>query len=226
MSLVEKLGKHFLSSDYCHCALTHRSAGAKNNERLEYLGDSLLGFFIAEWLFNAYPTFSEGELTRLRAHFVKRDTLAEIAREQNLGDHLILGSGELKSGGLHRDSILADALEALIGALYLSEGLEQTRAFVVNLYKTRLQSIPAIDQLKDAKTRLQEVLQSEGVALPTYVLKKKSGNNLGDQVFTVVCIIENCSRQFAGMGKNRRRAEQDAAARALTYVLNKNVKHA
>ena len=225
MSLIEQLGKRFLSSDYCHCALTHRSASAQNNERLEYLGDALLGFFMADWLFNAYPTYSEGELTRLRAHFVKKDTLTEIAREQNLSDYLRLGSGELKSGGIHRASILADALEALIGALYLSEGLDQARTFVINLYKTRLQSIPEVDQLKDAKTRLQEVLQSEGVALPAYVLKKRSGKP-GDEVFTVICVIENCSRQFSGTGKNRRHAEQDAATQALTYVLNQDVKHA
>lgn len=220
MSFVEQLGKRFLSSDYCRRALTHRSVSAQNNERLEYLGDSLLGFCIAEWLFNAYPSYSEGDLTRLRAHLVKKDTLAEIAREQNLGDHLKLGTGELKSGGIHRTSILADALEALIGALYLSEGLDQARAFIIDVYQTRLQSIPAVDQLKDAKTRLQELLQSGGVALPAYTVQEKSGKP-GSEVFTVRCIIEGCTERFIGTGESRRAAEQDAAERALVYMLNK-----
>jgi len=218
LNLVEQLGERFLSSDYCRRALTHCSVSAQNNERLEYLGDSLLGFFIAEWLFNVYPAYSEGDLTRLRAHFVKKDTLAEIAREQNLGDRLILGTGELKSGGIQRASILADALEALIGALYLSEGFDRARAFVIDLYQTRLQNIPPVDQLKDAKTRLQELLQSDGVALPTYVLRAKSGKP-GNEVFTVECIVEGCAEQFVGTGESRRRAEQNVAEQALAYIL-------
>ena len=221
LNLVEQLGERFLSSDYCHRAFTHCSVSTQNNERLEYLGDSLLGFFIAEWLFNAYPAYSEGDLTRLRAHFVKKDTLAEIAREQNLGDRLILGTGELKSGGIQRASILADALEALIGALYLSEGFDRARAFVINLYQTRLQDIPAVDQLKDAKTRLQELLQSDGVALPTYVLRAKSGKP-GNEVFTVECIVEGCEEQFVGTGKSRRGAEQNVAEQALAYILRQS----
>ena len=213
MSLVKQLDSHFLNSDYYRQALTHRSVSALNNERLEYLGDSLLGFFIAEWLFNHFPSCPEGDLTRLRAHLVRKETLAEIAREQNLGELIILGAGELKSGGSHRDSILADALEALIGALYLSEGIDETKKFVLGIYTARLRDIPEVDQLKDAKTRLQELLQSNGVALPKYVLQGKLGKS-GDETFTIECMIDNCEQKFIGSGKSRRRAEQDAAERA------------
>ena len=129
MSLTDLLGEHLLGSDHCKLAFTHRSVSGKNNERLEYLGDSLLGFFIANWLFKHFPNYPEGDLTRLRAHLVRKETLAEIARTQNLGDHMLLGAGELKSGGVRRASILADALEALIGAVYLTEGLEFTFKF-------------------------------------------------------------------------------------------------
>ncbi len=217
MRLVQQLGERFLNSDYYRRALTHRSVSAQNNERLEYLGDSLLGFFIAEWLFKHYPTYTEGDLTRLRAHLVRKETLAVIARELNLGDNLVLGAGELKSGGVHRDSILADALEALIGAIYLSEGFELARTFVLNLYTTRLQNIPTVDQLKDAKTRLQELLQSNGVALPKYVLQDKCGQS-GKETFTVECIIDGCKEKFIGSGKSRRIAEQDAAKQAFAYM--------
>ena len=217
MDLVKQLGEHFLSSDYCRRALTHRSVSAQNNERLEYLGDSLLGFFIAEWLFKQYPTYSEGDLTRLRAHLVRKETLAEVAREQNLSEHLVLGPGELKSGGLRRDSILADALEALIGAVYLSEGYEKGRMFVLSLYETRFQNIPAVEQLKDAKTRLQELLQSNGLALPNYVLHEKLGK-AGNETFSIECLIDDCKEKYLGTGSSRRRAEQDAAEQAYTAM--------
>ena len=224
MSLVKFLGERFLSSDYYRQAFTHRSVSAQNNERLEYLGDSLLGFFIAEWLFKNYPNYPEGDLTRLRAYLVRKETLASIAREQNLGDHLVLGAGELKSGGVHRDSILADALEALIGAMYLFEGFDQARTFVLNLYATRLQNIPEVDELKDAKTRLQELLQSNGVALPKYVLREQVGKS-GNEIFTVECVIEGCKEKFIGTGENRRRAEQNAAEKAFENMSNQNALH-
>ena len=221
MNFVKQLGERFLSSSYCRRAFTHRSVSVQNNERLEYLGDSLLGFFIADWLYKHYSTYSEGDLTRLRAHLVRKETLAAIAREQDLGDFLVLGAGELKSGGVRRDSILADALEALIGAVYLSDGFERARIFVLDLYTTRLQSIPAVDQLKDAKTRLQELLQSNGVALPEYILQEKLGKS-GNEIFTIECKIKGCVVQFMGTGSSRRQAEQDAAEHAYTYMLNQN----
>lgn len=175
MSLIELLGEEFVSSEECLRALTHRSVSSKNNERLEYLGDSLLGFFIANWLFNHFPTYPEGDLTRIRAHLVKKDTLAEIAREHDLAKHLVLGAGELKSGGLRRSSILADALEALIGAVFISQGFEGASGFIDKLYTSRFNTIPTVDQLKDAKTKLQELLQSDGGALPVYDIVDKQG---------------------------------------------------
>ncbi len=217
MHITDLLDEPFQSSDYFHQALTHRSAGADNNERLEYLGDSLLGFFIAEWLFSRYPEYSEGDLTRLRAHLVRRDALADIAREFDLGRHLSLGAGELKTGGAQRVSILADALEALIGAMYLSEGLDQARKLVMDLYQTRLDKIPSVDQVKDAKTKLQELLQSKGLSLPQYALREQARKS-GGELFTVECIVQGCREQFVVTGKSRRRAEQDAAELAFTYI--------
>ena len=217
MQLTDILDEPFRSSDYFHQALTHRSAGAHHNERLEYLGDALLGFFIAEWLFLRYTGHSEGDLTRLRAHLIRKETLAEIAREWDLGQHMSLGTGELKTGGAQRDSILADALEALIAAMYLSQGLERAQKLVMDLYGTRLERIPSVEQLKDAKTRLQELLQSEGLELPRYVLQKQVRKS-GDELFTVECIVAGCREPFVATGKSRRLAEQDAARLALAYV--------
>ena len=217
MSLVELLGEEFISSDECLRAFTHRSVSSKNNERLEYLGDSLLGFFIANWLFNRFPSYPEGDLTRIRAHLVKKDTLAELAREHGLGKHLVLGAGELKSGGLRRSSILADALEALIGAVYLSQGFEGAFGFIEKLYANRFDNIPTIDELKDAKTRLQELLQSDGGALPVYDIVDKQGKS-GNETFSVQCVIENCQERFVGTGTSRRKAEQVAAELAFEFM--------
>lgn len=219
MSIVELLGKNFQRSEYHRQALTHRSVSAHNYERLEYLGDSLLGFVIAEWLFDRYPNNPEGDLTRLRAHLVNKDTLAEIAREHNLGEYLILGAGELKSGGVQRSSILADALEALIGATYLSNGFDQACEFILELYKERFENIPSIDQLKDPKTRLQELLQSKGLALPNYLLKERVGKP-GSETFTVECVVGGFTNNFIGVGKSLRRAEQQAAEHAYSGIVN------
>ena len=220
MSLAELLGEEFLSSDECVRALTHRSVSSKNNERLEYLGDSLLGFFIAHWLFNHFPTYSEGDLTRIRAHLVKKDTLAEIAREHSLANHLVVGAGELKSGGLRRSSILADALEALIGAVFVSKGYESACEFVEKLYASRFESIPTVDQLKDAKTRLQELLQSNSENLPVYDIVEKQGKT-GSEIFSVQCVIENYQETFIGIGTSRRKAEQKAAELAFEFISKK-----
>lgn len=217
MSLANLLDKNFLSSEYYRLALTHRSVGSNNNERLEYLGDALLGFFIAEWLFENFPDYPEGDLTKLRAHLVRKDTLAEIAREQNLGTLIILGAGEIKSGGIQRDSILADALEAIIGAIYLFDGLQSSRNFVMEVFHSRLQNIPTVEQLKDSKTKLQEHLQSRGATLPVYSLQNKVGKS-GDEVFTIECVIEGYAKRFIGSGKSRRKAEQEAAERALLFI--------
>ena len=217
MSFGDLLDETFQASEYYRQALTHRSAGADNNERLEYLGDSLLGFFITEWLFHRYPWHSEGDLTQLRAYLVRGETLAAIARELDLGEYLLLGAGELKTGGAQRVSILADAVEALIGAMYLSAGLDQARKLVMGLYRTRLESIPALDQLWDAKTKLQELLQSRGMSLPRYVLQKQSRRS-GHDLFTIECVVEGCKEKFIVTGKSRRSAEQDAAELAYAYM--------
>ena len=217
MSLSTLLGDKLLNSDYCRLALTHRSVSSSNNERLEFLGDSLLGFFVADWLFKHFPDCPEGDLTRIRAHLVRKETLAEIAREYDLGSHLTLGAGELKSGGVHRASILADALEALIGAVYLTEGIEGSCGFIKRLYSSRLENIPTVDQLKDAKTRIQELLQSNGMALPTYTVVEKLGKS-GNETFSVQCDIEDCSESFIGKGSSRRKAEQVAAELAFEFM--------
>ena len=217
MQLTDILDEPFRGSDHFRQALTHRSAGAHNNERLEYLGDALLGFLIAEWLFLRYTDCPEGDLTRLRAHLVRQETLVEIARELELGKHLSLGAGELKTGGAQRDSILATALEALVGAVYLSQGLERARKLVMDLYSTRLERIPSVEQLKDAKTKLQELLQSEGLGLPRYALQKQVRKS-GDELFTVECMVAGCREPFVATGKSRRLAEQDAARLALAHL--------
>ena len=217
MSLTDLLDEHLLGSDHCKLAFTHRSVSGKNNERLEYLGDSLLGFFVANWLFKQFPDYPEGDLTRLRAHLVRKETLAEIARAQNLGDYLLLGAGELKSGGVRRASILADALEALIGAVYLSKGLDFTFKFIEKLYVDHFENIPTVEQLKDAKTRLQELLQSGAKALPEYTLIDKQGKS-GNETFSIQCVIENCNEVFIGKGSSRRKAEQAAAEYAFEFL--------
>ncbi len=220
MSLVELLGEEFLRSEHCLRAFTHRSVSSNNNERLEFLGDSLLGFFIADWLFNHFPAYPEGDLTRIRAHLVRKDTLAEIAREFQLGNYLVLGPGELKSGGVRRSSILADALEALIGAVYLSQGFESTCKFIEKLYLHRFENIPTVDQLKDPKTRLQELLQSNGQELPVYNIVDKHGKS-GNETFSVQCVIRDCQETFVGTGTSRRKAEQEVAELAYDYISKK-----
>jgi ribonuclease-3 len=217
LSIVELLGETLLNSEQCRLALTHRSVSSQNNERLEYLGDSLLGFYIANWLFNQFPDYPEGDLTRIRAYLVKKATLAEIAREHNLGEHLSLGVGELKSGGIKRSSILADALEALIGAVYISEGFNSACEFIKKLYAKRFENIPSIEKLKDAKTRIQELLQSNGIALPVYTMLDKQGKS-GSETFFMQCEIEGFDEIFIGKGTSRRKAEQVAAERAYEFI--------
>jgi ribonuclease III len=202
------------SSPLYEQALTHRSASGSNYERLEFLGDALLGFVIGEHLYRQFPKASEGELSRLRASLVKRETLASIARERRLGDHLRLGSGELKSGGFRRDSILADTVEALIGAHYLVLGMEPTRDFVLALYGERLQALPSADSLKDPKTRLQELLQGRGLPLPEYTLLETSGE-AHRQTFRIACRVAARDLSVEAVGSSRRKAEQAGAEAAL-----------
>lgn len=212
--LQERLGYAFSDPELLERALTHRSVGARNNERLEFLGDAILNFVVAELLYQAEPQAHEGRLTRLRAHLVRRETLAAIARELDLGTALRLGPGELKSGGRGRDSILADAFEAVVGAIYLDSGLAACRQVLEILIDDRLARAAREVGLKDPKTRLQETLQGQGRALPQYTVVKLEGA-AHDQSFTVECEVEGIAHPVTGSGSSRRRAEQDAASRAL-----------
>jgi ribonuclease-3 len=197
--------------------LTHRSAGSVNNERLEFLGDAVLNHLVAADLFSQFPQLDEGELSRLRASLVKGDMLATIAVELELGDYLLLGPGETKTGGMQRRSILAGALEAIIGAVYIDGGFEPGRACVRQVFGERIASVDLRAAQKDPKTRLQEYLQSRGMALPVYSVQDVNGPAHA-QVFAVECHIESIAQRFTGTGSNRRKAEQDAAIRGLEFL--------
>ena len=216
-SLQVRLDYRFRELALLEQAITHRSAGGTNNERLEFLGDAVLGMVIAEVLYHQFPQASEGELSRLRATLVRKPTLAEIARSLELGEFLKLGSGELKSGGFRRDSILSDALEAIIGAIYLDDGSSTCRDWIHRRFASRLASLPAAAELKDYKTRLQEFLQSTGIALPEYVVIAVRGQAHA-QTFEVECRVaerDSCTR---GAGTSRRNAEQQAAGEMLKVL--------
>jgi ribonuclease-3 len=212
-----ELGYRFRDPNYLARALTHRSAGGRHNERLEFLGDAVLGFIIAEALHRSLPDADEGHLSRLRAALVKRETLAEIARELDLGAQLRLGSGELKSGGYRRASILADGLEALIGAVYLDGDIAAARSVLERLYAGRLGNLPSPESLKDPKTRLQELLQGRGLPVPEYRVEEVAGQDHRQQ-FTVSCEVAGAIAPAVGHGSSRRRAEQAAAADMLAAL--------
>lgn len=212
--LSKKLGYQFKDKALLNRALTHRSADSDHNERLEYLGDSILGFIIAKELFLRFPEQPEGKLTRMRSTIVKGETLAKLAREMELGDVLQLGPGELKSGGFARDSILADAVEALIGAVYLETNMEQCEVLVLQWFKSKLAKLDPDYHPKDAKTRLQEHLQSKHLPLPEYEVKKIKGKS-HNQKFFVTCKTSLISGLIEGEGSSRRKAEQAAASNVL-----------
>jgi ribonuclease-3 len=210
-------GYVFAQPELCRTAVTHRSAGADHNERLEFLGDSMLNCGVAHLLYEAHPEADEGALSRLRATLVSGETLAQIAAELGLGEHLRLGPGELKTGGFRRASILADALEAILGAIFLDSGFDAAAAAVARVIGPRLSDLPAADTLKDPKTRLQEALQAHGLALPVYTLIAAAGDpHL--QSFTVSCEVPVLGVSAVGEGGSRRRAEQLAAAKLLELL--------
>lgn len=213
----DRLGYRFNKARLLDQALTHRSASRKHNERLEFLGDAVLNFLVAEGLYQRMPDAHEGELTRWRANLVRRQTLATLARELDLGQYLRLGSGEIKTRGAERDSILADALEAVIGAIYLDGGLEACRATVLRLFSSHLFPAPGEESVKDAKTRLQEAVQSQNLPLPRYAVLRVEGA-AHQQRFTVVCEVCGVVEAVQGRGSSRRRAEQDAARKALAVI--------
>lgn len=216
-ALIQRLAYDFKNPALLDEALTHRSVGAQNNERLEFLGDSVLNFVIADELFRQFPDINEGDLSRLRASLVNRDSLAEIARELELGACLKLGSGELKSGGYRRASIIADAVESLLGAVYCDSGFDACQALVLRLFSRRLKTIPDLDSLKDAKTRLQELLQSRRYERPEYTVVEVSGKPHA-QNFKVECRMHEPVVVTVAEGRSRRKAEQLAAEAALELV--------
>ena len=215
--LAERLGHPFTDAGLFVRALTHRSTGTGNNERLEFLGDAILTFLVAEHLFDIYPDAPEGKLTRLRSRVVRRESLAAAARKLGIGDALVLGAGELKTRGRERDSILANAFEAIIGALYLDSDLVTCRDRVRGVLEDWFEAASIDDGRKDAKTRLQELLQSQARPLPTYRIVKIGGAD-HRQSFTVRCRVEGVIEDTIGTGSSRRRAEQDAATHVMTIL--------
>ncbi len=211
-------GYSFRQPELLEQALTHRSLSRKkNNERLEFLGDSILNLVISNHIFRRFGDADEGDLSRIRASLVKQSTLATIARGIELGEYIHLGGGELKSGGFRRASILSDALEALIGAIYLDSDFAQTEAVVMRLFEPALQNIGEAAELKDPKTRLQEYLQARQRPLPTYRVEKTSGKS-HSQVFTVSCRIDQPALESSGSGSSRKKAEQQAAQQLLDQL--------
>jgi ribonuclease-3 len=208
--LAQHIGITFANPELLEMALRHRSAGNLNNERLEFLGDAVLNLVIANQLYTMHSKATEGELSRWRASLVREESLAVIARELDLGNYLVLGPGELKSGGFRRDSILADALEATIGAVYLDQGFDVAQALLVRLFERMLQDLPDAASLKDPKTRLQEWLQGSKRELPSYEVTKIRGQ-AHKQVFEVTCRLSDTQQMAIGSGSSRRKAEQAAA---------------
>ncbi len=211
-------GYRFKQTELLEQALSHRSySRTSNNERLEFLGDSVLSLVISQYIYQQLVDADEGELSRVRASLVKEDTLANIARKNNLGEYIYLGSGELKSGGFRRPSILSDVLEALIGAMYLDSNFEETRDAVLYLFRDYLETLPDGQSLKDPKTLLQEFLQGKQCDLPDYEVIQTVGK-AHDQVFTVKCRVSAYAVETSGKGSNRKKAEQVAAARAFEQI--------
>jgi len=215
--LQQALDYTFVRADLLTQALTHRSYGSTNNERLEFLGDSVLNCTVARALYDAFPDLPEGSLSRLRANLVRQETLAGIAATLKLGDVLRLGEGELKSGGFRRPSILADALESLFGAVFLDAGFDEAARVVRRLFEPLVVQIDPKASGKDAKTQLQEILQSRRLPLPEYRLVGTEGE-AHDQNFIVECVLGKLALSTRGVGKSRRAAEQEAARQACEQL--------
>lgn len=217
--LEKKLGYVFQDKQWLELALTHRSvSGQHNNERLEFLGDSILNFVVADFLHQHYPKEKEGILSRYRAMLVKQDTLAEVARELTLGDYLRMGAGELKSGGFRRESILADTVEAVLGGIYRDSGnIQPCEACIQQWLDERLYRVGTESTIKDSKSRLQEYLQSRHQPLPVYTVIRTEGE-AHNQSFVVSCVVPGLEMPTEGQGISRRYAEQEAAASALQLL--------
>jgi ribonuclease-3 len=212
-TLCRQLGYDFNDPQLLQRALTHRSYSPEHNERLEFLGDSILGCVIAKHLYSSFPLLSEGELSRLRSNLVREETLAVLAQQLDLGNHLRLGEGERKSAGFRRPSILADAVEALIGAVFLDRGFAAAEQVVLNLYLPYLEKVDVQALGKDAKTMLQEYLQGRHISLPSYTVIATQGA-AHEQSFQVECTIPSLKITARGKGSSRRNAEQQAAQAA------------
>lgn len=219
--LQRRIGYTFEAPEHLALALTHRSYAANNNERLEFLGDGVLNFIVAEALYSKFPEAAEGQLSRLRALLVKQKTLSDIGREFSLSDFLIMGTGELKSGGFNRDSILSDAVEALVAAIYQESGFESARAVVLNWFETRLEELSLDQLMKDSKSRLQEYLQGRQHPLPVYEVIQTEGEAHA-QTFTVRLTCDVLDEAITAMGNSKRVAEQNAAAQALIQLEQKS----
>ncbi len=217
LQLAQKLAIEFERIELLESALTHRSAGSNNNERLEFLGDAILGFVVASRIYAAREGAAEGDMSRIRAALVRKETLADIAQEWDLGSYLRLGSGELKSGGFRRASILADALEALIGSVYEDKGLPVAEKLIETLFGDRLTQLAVTTVVKDPKSQLQEYLQATGAALPSYQIMSETGP--AHQLrFEVQCSLPALKISAIGDGTSRRTAEQSAAAAVLEQL--------
>jgi ribonuclease-3 len=215
--LMRKIGYVFKEPAFLRQALTHRSHAEANNERLEFLGDSILNFLISAELYQRFPRLDEGELSRLRASLVKGETLAVIAQELGLGEYLQLGPGELKSGGFRRPSILADAFEALIAAIYLDSNIGQCQIFIRTFFAKKLADLSVLSHQKDPKTALQEYLQAKKMPLPQYLLLNTSGED-HEQQFELKCIVEGVAHESLAVSSSRRQAEQIAAEAFLLFL--------
>jgi len=216
--LYKELGYEFRDPGLLDTALTHRSFAKENYERLEFLGDAVLEYVISHELYHRYPLCNEGDLSRLRSSLVKGETLAEIAQRVAVGECLKLGPGELKSGGFRRTSILADAMEAIFGAISLDRGFEAARTVIMRLYQPCFAALPELDQLKDPKTRLQEFLQSRKMPLPTYQIVREEGSK-HSRIYVVQCEIPALPDLVEGKGSSRRKAEQAAAGEAFRKLM-------
>ena len=216
-TLMSKLDYQFEDTAVLELALTHRSKGSQNYERLEFLGDSILGFVIAEWLFTEYPGMAEGKLSRMRSNLVRRETLAEVARELELSNYLILGEGELKSGGFNRSSILSDTVESLIGAIYLDSNFSKAKKFIKSNLKEKFKTLSENSNYKDAKSRLQERMQKLRLSLPEYEIIETHGQQ-HKQTFTVECTLPDRSESAVATAKSRRLAEQKSASIVLEQL--------
>ncbi|MDB4261104.1 ribonuclease III [Porticoccaceae bacterium] len=217
--LQDRLQYQFSDPQLLTLALSHRSCGSNNNERLEFLGDAVLGMAISSFLFKRFPEAREGDLSRIRSQLVRAESLAEIARELDLGPELLLGPGEMKSGGHRRDSILGDTVEALLGAVFLDQGLVAVEACIQNWFSASLNTLTLDKPVKDAKTALQEWLQARGKPLPEYLVVKTEGED-HSRLFTMSCTIDAVEETAQATASSRRKAEQLVAEKLVKKLEN------